>query len=126
MIETRSHRIIGQSNGIHFAVRRRTFLCVLLVGCAMGLGTASSIANAQNNETIDPAQAKVDGDGKTLWYDIQLLPIEGQGWSDTKSDYDRLPAKAESVVRDAVWNLSRHSAGISVRFITDATTIRTR
>jgi hypothetical protein len=37
-----------------------------------------------------------------------------------------LPAKAEQTVRAAVWNLSRHSAGMAVRFRTDATTIKAR
>jgi len=37
-----------------------------------------------------------------------------------KRFYDRLPAKAEGVVRDAVWNLSRDSAGMLVRFETDS------
>ncbi|MEM7233780.1 MAG: SGNH/GDSL hydrolase family protein, partial [Planctomycetota bacterium] len=32
----------------------------------------------------------------------------------------RLPARAEKLVRKAVWNLSRHSAGLFLRFVTDA------
>lgn len=54
------------------------------------------------------------------WFDIRQFGLEGQGWTDVKSPFDRLPAKAEGVVRDAVWNLSRHSAGMAVRFVTDA------
>lgn len=60
------------------------------------------------------------------WYDIRQLGVEGQGWTDTKAPYDRLPAKAEGVVRDAVWNLSRDSAGECVRFMTDAPRIEAR
>ena len=60
------------------------------------------------------------------WYDIRQLGIEGQGWTETKSLYDRLPAKAEGTVRDAVWSLSRDSAGMCVRFTTDATAIHAR
>jgi hypothetical protein len=60
------------------------------------------------------------------WYDIRQLGVEGQGWQDVKSPYDRLPAKAEGKVRDAVWGLSRDSAGQCVRFITAATTIHAR
>lgn len=61
-----------------------------------------------------------------VWYDVDSWGVEGQGWeaADLKSRYDRLPAKAEGIVRDAVWNLSRHSAGISFRFNTDATEIK--
>jgi len=83
-----------------------------------------AVANAIAETPLSESQAKVEG--STAWYDIQLLPIEGQGWSDTAADYDRLPAKAEDKVRSAVWNLSRHSAGIAVRFVTDATTIHAR
>ncbi len=60
------------------------------------------------------------------WTDIRELGVEGQGWTDTKAPYDRLPAKAEGKVRSAVWNLSRHSAGLHVRFITDARVIHAR
>lgn len=55
------------------------------------------------------------------WYDIRGLGLEGQGWSDTESPFDRLPARAKAVVRPPVWELSQHSAGISVRFVSDAT-----
>jgi hypothetical protein len=61
-----------------------------------------------------------------LWADIRQFGVEGQGWRDTKAPYDRLPARAEATVRGAVWNLSRHSAGMHVRFITDATNIHAR
>jgi len=60
------------------------------------------------------------------WFDIRQLGVEGQGWTETKSPYDRLPAKAEGKVRDAVWGLSRDSAGMCVRFVTDATSIHAR
>lgn len=60
------------------------------------------------------------------WYDVRQLGIEGQGWTETKALYDRLPAKAEGKVREAVWNLSRDSAGMAVRFVTEATTIHAR
>jgi len=66
-------------------------------------------------------------DAKTVhWYDARALTIEGKGWRDTKAFYDRLPAKAEGVVRPAVWSLSHHSAGVSVRFRTDAPSIDVR
>ncbi len=58
------------------------------------------------------------------WYDVRQLGIEGQGWTEVKSPFDRLPAKAEGVVRDAVWGNSRHSAGMAMRFVTDAKEIR--
>ncbi len=60
------------------------------------------------------------------WYDIRQLGVEGQGWTETKAPYDRLPAKAEGKVREPVWNLSRDSAGECVRFVTDAPAIQVR
>jgi hypothetical protein len=60
------------------------------------------------------------------WTDIRELGIEGQGWRETESPYDRLPARAEEKVRVPVWRLSRNSAGIHVRFVTDATSIQAR
>jgi len=57
------------------------------------------------------------------WYDVRDLGVEGQGWSDTKAPFDRLPARAEKLVRSAVWNLSRNSAGMCVRLTTDAPSI---
>lgn len=77
-------------------------------------------------ELIDPTRAVASESGDVLWYDVRLLGIEGQGWSETKAAFDRLPAKAEGVVRGPVWGLSRHSAGMAVRFKTDATTIHAR
>jgi lysophospholipase L1-like esterase len=65
-------------------------------------------------------------DDPTRWHDIRDLVVEGKGWTDTKAFFDRLPAKAEGVVRKEVWGLSRHSAGLCVRFAVDATTISAR
>lgn len=82
------------------------------------------VAEMVAGDKLDPALAKNDKD--TLWFDILHLDVEGKGWKDTKSPFDRLPAKAEKMVRPPVWGLSRHSAGICVRFVTDATNIDAR
>src|ERR1035438_8175553 len=75
-------------------------------------------------QTASSSPAPVRADGTNLWFDIRQFGVEGRGWNDTKDFYDRLPAKAEGVVRKPVWDLSRNSAGMGVRFVTDATTIR--
>ncbi len=75
---------------------------------------------------IDPAKALAEEGTETLWYDLRLLDVEGRGWTDTKESYDRLPARAEKIVREPVWNLSRQSAGLCARFVTDATAIQAR
>jgi hypothetical protein len=69
--------------------------------------------------------AFTESDG-VRWYEIRQLGVEGQGWSEVASPYDRLPEKAHGVVRDAVWNLSRDSAGMAVRFVSEATAIHAR
>jgi hypothetical protein len=60
------------------------------------------------------------------WTDARTLGLEGRGWSDTKSFYDRLPQKAEGVVRDAVWQLGHDSAGLCVHFASDAPAMRAK
>jgi len=53
--------------------------------------------------------------------------IDNQGWpEDNLSFYDRLPEKAKGTVREAVWNLSRHSAGLKIRFRSNADRIIVR
>lgn len=100
------------------SVRYRLLACLLTTLCGL--------VAAARAEVIDPQQAKVDEKRPILWYDVRALGLEGQGWSDTKAPFDRLPAKAESLVRKEVWGLSRHSAGLCVRFVTDATAIHAR
>lgn len=60
------------------------------------------------------------------WYDAKELTIEGKGFDDTIDFYDRLPMRAEGVVPEPVWNLSRDSAGLCVRFKSDARAIHAR
>jgi hypothetical protein len=60
------------------------------------------------------------------WVDARKLTVEGLGFKDVKSPYDRLPGRADGVVPPAVWNLSRDSAGALVRFIAATTEIHAR
>lgn len=60
------------------------------------------------------------------WHNPQDWGVEGKGWSDTLCPYDRLPAHAEKLVPQAVWDLSRTSIGISAMFETDAPAIHAR
>lgn len=70
--------------------------------------------------------APTRADDAITWVDVRPLGVEGQGWAETKAPFDRLPEKAEGVVRKPVWDLSHHSAGLCVRFTTDANTIQGR
>ena len=50
-----------------------------------------------------------------------IKSLEGQAWPvEVKNFYSRLPAKAEQLVRQDVWDLSKNSAGLQLRFRTNA------
>jgi lysophospholipase L1-like esterase len=61
-----------------------------------------------------------------VWRDATDFDIEGRGWRDTESPYDRLPARAKATVPEGVWGLGKHSAGLCVRFLTTAKSISVR
>ncbi|MHB8861281.1 MAG: SGNH/GDSL hydrolase family protein [Pirellulaceae bacterium] len=88
---------------------RRTFL----------LGSAASAASLLIGRRTSAA------DPELIWHDVTTWGVEGRGWEtlERKRYFDRLPAKAEGVVRPPVWELSRHSAGMAVRFQTNAKVI---
>jgi lysophospholipase L1-like esterase len=92
------------------AVYLRTFTFCLLITSPLATRAAEKVTDT------------------TIWRDVSEWGVEGQGWlpADLHSRYDRLPAKAEKIVRPPVWSLSRDSAGIAFRFNTDATTIQLR
>jgi hypothetical protein len=100
----------------------RPFICILslsLVGAVLcGPHAATSVAEPL---TI----TERDGVG---FVDARALGIEGQGWpaADFAAPFDRLPAKAQEKVRPDVWNLSRHAAGVCVRFLADTSAIHAR
>ena len=62
------------------------------------------------------------------YYDHDFFLIEGTTLTDSEKEnlYDRLPSSYKGKVRDAVWSLSKSSAGISVRFLSNSTTIRVK
>jgi hypothetical protein len=96
-------------------------LCLL---CCLSLLLPISFAGPAATSDKDKAKAKVDDD--LVWHDARQFGVEGQGFTDVAAPYDRLPASAEKGVRKEVWGLSRHSAGLCVRFRTDATAVHAR
>jgi hypothetical protein len=68
------------------------------------------------------------GQDKLVWHDVRQWGLEGRGWADQERHrwFDRLPAQGDETLTEAVWSLSRHSAGMMVRFKTDATAIHAR
>ncbi|MCE9528837.1 MAG: SGNH/GDSL hydrolase family protein [Planctomycetales bacterium] len=103
---------------------RTTHLPCLRLIILSGL-LATSAAPAAD-QVLDPSTAKPDEKSDILWYDVKNLDVEGKGWTGTKGFYDRFPAQAEGKVRPEVWGLSRNSAGMAARFVTDAQTIHAR
>lgn len=98
---------------------RRRFLALSSTAIA-----AASFSGRAFGAEAAPVKPKLE-EG-LAWYDVQQWGVEGRAWTETKRYFDRLPAKAEGVVRAPVWSLSRHSAGMSVRFATDAAEIHAR
>lgn len=77
-------------------------------------------------EELDPNfQLPIVEDG-LAWHRLSTPFMEGLGWPEESDSFCRMPHRAENVVRDAVWELSRHSAGIVARFFTDALQISAR
>lgn len=95
---------------------RRRFLAL------SSAGLVAARFGLRRGRAESPASGPKLEDG-VAWHDVARWGVEGKGWNDTKRYYDRLPAKAEGVVPGGVWSLSRHSAGMSARFETDATAI---
>lgn len=65
---------------------------------------------------------------KLSWCELRELGVQGQGWPAPvlAHPYDRLPARAEAVLPEAVWNLSRQSTGFWVDFRTNASALHAR
>ena len=112
-------------------ISRRRFIGNAAANFTVGAGLLTGAdASADQTEAKANAASKdltPDSDG-LIWRDVSDWGIEGRGWpaSDVARFYDRLPAKAERVVRPPVWSLSHHSAGMMTRFDTDATDIHVR
>ncbi|MDN5210842.1 SGNH/GDSL hydrolase family protein [Fulvivirgaceae bacterium BMA12] len=85
--------------------------CFLLLFCINHL----SISQEKANDT---------------WWNPEHHPsptLEGQAWAaSVASYYDRLPQQAKQKVRKPVWDLSKHTAGLVIRFRSDAHKIKVR
>lgn len=53
-----------------------------------------------------------------------IYALEGQGWKNVESFFDRLPASARQTVRKQVWALSKNSAGMQLHFVSNAREVR--
>lgn len=85
-----------------------------LLGVALLLGFALAAGEA---EAAAPA---------ITWHDATELTVEGRGWTDTASYYNRFPARAKAWANATLWSLAGDSAGMAVRFVSDAAEIHAR
>lgn len=60
------------------------------------------------------------------WIDVESIGVEGKGWTDTDSFYDRFPARAQPLIPPGVWEHANHSAGLCAHFQTNASQIHAR
>jgi hypothetical protein len=103
----------------------RSLLSASLAGCfVFALADGLAVARAQAPAAATPAPA-TPAPPKLDWHDVTEWGVEGRAWTDLprKRWFQRLPDAAEGKVTPAVWGLSQDSAGMMVRFKTDATSI---
>ena len=101
-------------------MNRRDFVKIMTGVCAGGgiLLTGKQQVIARTPTAL--SESKVNN---IQWHDVRDWGAEGKGWEDTDRYFDRLPNRAKNIVRKPVWELSHHSAGMSVRFISNSDTI---
>lgn len=92
------------------------------------LGSTMTHAADSTPDRLDPNFAVTQPGSDLLWYDARSLGLRGQGWpqDELAQPFARLPARAEHVVRPEVWQLAQHSAGLEIRFRSDASEISAR
>ena len=68
--------------------------------------------------------------GQTVWYDPMQTSgetyIHNQGWNEDGGNYHRFPDRAKGLVREKVWELACQSAGLAIRFKTNAQEVSVR
>ena len=90
-----------------------------ILGAALISG---SVVVAQDSARTAAPAAKKAVEPSLTWHDVTQWGVEGRAFGDLPRLrwFDRFPSVAEGKVTDAVWRLSRDSAGMMVRFKTDA------
>jgi len=106
-------------------MRLRLIPALLLVSLVALGGVQAQTAGSPPAKKAAGAAAKKAVEPALKWQDVSQWGVEGRAFQEMerKRWFDRFPAVAEGKVTDAVWRLSRDSAGMMVRFKTDATTL---
>ena len=73
--------------------------------------------------SVATVSAKAIKTTELKWHDASNLPVLGTLAPDASKEYSRLPDSLESQIRPDLWNLGKNSAGMSIRFRSDATAI---
>lgn len=92
-------------------------------------GEIAEVGNTSHRSTSNAAVKPTllaEDEREVTWFDVQDIGVEGKAWNDTEAFYDRLPSRAQSIVRPPVWSLSQDSAGMCVHFESDATSLHAR
>lgn len=118
------------------SISRRRFVASATTGAALAVASpVLSRAAATTSEQLPADPWPYPGHkpntvsrshAAVAWHDVSSWGVEGRAWSETARYFDRLPARSEGVVRQPVWDLSRHSAGMCSKFETDSRTIHVR
>lgn len=108
------------------SVAARLTILVIAGACGVACDRPSvDRSSASGNETpvsavVSPQPVIDEPVSPIQWRDAREFTVEGRGWSDTEAPWDRLPARVRGLVSSEVWDTSRMSAGICVRFVTDS------
>jgi hypothetical protein len=86
---------------------------ILILSCISNVGFSQEVSKEKEN---------------IKYYGKEYFLVEGTSIPETEkeSPYDRLPASYKEKVRPPVWDLSKNSAGISVRFSSNSTLIKVK
>lgn len=93
---------------------------------ALFMGLIPSQGAEQAGKPRERARERKADEGPQLtWRNVKEWGVEGRAFGnmERKAWFDRLPAAAEGKVTKEVWGLGRDTAGMLVRFKTDATAI---
>jgi lysophospholipase L1-like esterase len=64
--------------------------------------------------------------GQIVYHNADAFPVLGKATTHTRARYERLPDSLETRIRPQLWDLSRNSAGLAIRFRTNSTTVAAR
>lgn len=94
----------------------------LLLPCTCLLAQEKKTKTAKLDPAMDVNRAAKAG---LEWHDVTKWGVEGRILPEQSRErwFDRLPSSAQGQVTSNVWNLSRDSAGMMVRFETDSPSI---